>query len=139
MKYPATLTREGRYILVDFPDFPTAHTFGEDEAEALVRGADAVESMMIAMMDDREDIPAPPARIKGPFVEIPPLSTAKVELYRAMRAAGVGKAELARRLNCHLPQIDRLLDLRHASRFSQLEAAFAALGKRIEIRICDAA
>lgn len=139
MKYPVTLTREGRFVLVDFPDFPHAHTYGFDEPEALAHGVGALETMMIMLMDDREDIPAPPPRIKGPFVEIPPLSTAKVELYRAMRAAGIGKAELARRLNCHLPQIDRLLDLRHASRFSQLEAAFAALGKRIEIRICDAA
>ncbi len=56
-----------------------------------------------------------------------------------MRAADVGKAELARRLNCHLPQIDRLLDLAHASRLDQLEQAFAALGKRLEVAIQDAA
>jgi len=31
-----------------------------------------------------------------------------------MRAARVRKAELARRLIWHLPQVDRLLDLRHA-------------------------
>jgi antitoxin HicB len=41
-----------------------------------------------------------------------------------MRAGKIGKAELARRLHCHLPQIDRLLDLNHASRLDQLEAAF---------------
>ena len=48
-----------------------------------------------------------------------------------MRAQRVGKAELGRRLNCHLPQIDRLLDLGHDSRLDQLEAALAALGKRL--------
>jgi hypothetical protein len=36
----------------------------------------------------------------------------------------VGKAELARRLDCHLPQIDRLLAMTHGSQFEQLEAAF---------------
>jgi antitoxin HicB len=56
-----------------------------------------------------------------------------------MRSQGVGKAELARRLNCHLPQIDRLLDLRHASRLDQIEAAFAALKKRLSIEVRDAA
>ncbi|MBS1874487.1 MAG: type II toxin-antitoxin system HicB family antitoxin [Acidobacteria bacterium] len=139
MKYPATLTREGRYVLVDFPNFPNAHTYGFDEEEALARAVSALETVMIMMMDDREDIPAPPARIKGHAVELPALSAAKVELYRAMRAAGIGKAELSRRLNCHLPQIDRLLDLRHASKLSLIEAAFSALGKRLEIHIRDAA
>ncbi len=57
----------------------------------------------------------------------------------AMRAAKIGKAQLARRLNCHLPEVDRLLDLRHASRLDQLEAAFRALGKQLSIRICEAA
>jgi antitoxin HicB len=60
-------------------------------------------------------------------------------LYTAMLAAKVGKAEMARRLNCHLPQIDRLLDLRHASRLDQLEAAFRALGKQISVEIREAA
>ena len=57
----------------------------------------------------------------------------------AMRTAGIGKAELARRLNCHLPQVDRLLDLRHASRLDQLEAAFRALGKQLSIEVSTAA
>jgi antitoxin HicB len=56
-----------------------------------------------------------------------------------MRTAKVGKAELARRLNRHLPQVDRLLNLRHASRLDQLEAAFRALGKQISVLISEAA
>ena len=56
-----------------------------------------------------------------------------------MRAQSVGKAELARRLNCHLPQVDRLLDLLHSSRLDQLEAAFRALGKRISVVVEEAA
>jgi len=49
------------------------------------------------------------------------------------------EAKLARRLNCYLPQIDRLLDLLHGSRIYQLEAAFSALGKRITIVVEEAA
>ena len=60
-------------------------------------------------------------------------------LYTAMRTAKIGKAELARRLNCHLPQVDRLLDLRHASRLDQLEAAFGALGKQLSVQVSEAA
>jgi len=39
-----------------------------------------------------------------------------------MRMQRVGTAELARRLNWHLPQVDRLLDLLHASRLISLKA-----------------
>ncbi len=40
-----------------------------------------------------------------------------------------------RRPGWHLPQVDRLFDLPHASRFDQLEAAARALGRHIEVRV----
>jgi len=55
------------------------------------------------------------------------------------RANRVGKAGLASRLNWHLPQLDRLLDMLHASRLVRLEAAFRVLGKRLGIEIQEAA
>jgi antitoxin HicB len=140
MRYPVKLTKEDGRVLVSFPDFQNVHTFGDDEHEALARAVDALESMLIAMIEDRNEIPDPsPSKRGGKFIILPALSEAKVALYRQMRALGVGKAELARRLNCHLPQIDRLLDLRHGSRFDQIEQAFLRLGKRLSISIEDAA
>jgi antitoxin HicB len=56
---------------------------------------------------------------------------AKAALYDAMREHGVGRAEFARRLRWYLPQVSRVLDLRHASRMEQVEAALAALGLRL--------
>ena len=47
-----------------------------------------------------------------------------------MTDQGMRKAELARRLGWHVPQIDRLFDLRHASKFERLETAVAVLSKR---------
>ncbi len=35
----------------------------------------------------------------------------------------IHKAELARRFGWHMPQVDRLFDLRHASKLDQIEAA----------------
>jgi len=140
MRYRVTLEREKGLVNVYFPDVPGVQTFGDDEQEALARAVDALESMFMALIQDREDIPRPRAPKRGEkTITLPALTVAKLELYQAMRAAGVGKAELARRLNCHLPQIDRLLDLAHASRLDQLEQAFAALGKRLEVAIQNAA
>jgi antitoxin HicB len=140
LRYPVKLTKDTNdTILVDVPDVPEAHTFGEDREEALLRVPDAIESALMGYIDLRRDIPVPRPDRRGPFVTLPALTEAKLALYTAMRAAKVGKAELARRLNCHLPQVDRLLDLRHASRLDQLEAAFRVLGKRLSVEIREAA
>jgi antitoxin HicB len=63
------------------------------------------------------------------------LESAKLGVYQAMTEQGVRKAELARRLGWHMPQVDRLLDLRHASRLDQIEAAARALGRVVEVRV----
>jgi antitoxin HicB len=127
-------------VLVDVPAIPEAHTFGGDREEAFLRAVDAIETALMGYIEDRRSIPATDVTTKrGTFVTLPVLSEAKVALYQSMRAGKVGKAELARRLNCHLPQIDRLLDLRHASRLDQLEAAFRALGKQLTVEIREAA
>jgi antitoxin HicB len=56
-----------------------------------------------------------------------------------MLAHGIRKAELARRLNWHKTQVERLLDLSHSSRMDQIEAALAVLGKHVTIGIANAA
>ena len=141
IEYPVVLEKDTNdTILVDFPDVPEAHTFGDDEDEALERAVGALEAALSAYIDLRREIPKPSACRRGQrAVALPALSESKVRLYQAMRTKGVGKAELARRLNCHLPQVDRLLDLDHGSRLDQLEAAFRALGKQLTIDVRDAA
>jgi antitoxin HicB len=141
LRYPVRLVPDTNgTIRVEFPDFPEAHTFGEDTDEALMQAVDALESALMLYVEGRRDIPAPsPVKRRGRSVALPALTEAKVGLYSAMRASGVGKAALARRLNCHLPQVDRLLDFRHGSRLDQLEAAFRALGKELSVQILDAA
>jgi antitoxin HicB len=139
VKYSVKLEKDDNgTILVTFPDYPGA-TFGEDREEGLLRAVDALETVFIGYMGKRQDIPEPSKVGKGDFIILPPISEAKVELYKQLRRQGVRKAELAKRLGWHLPQVDRLLDLRHDSRMDQLEKAFAALGKRIVISIEDAA
>ncbi len=139
--YPVVLEADDNdTVMVSFPDVPGAVSFGDDEDEALMRAVDALETMFIATIGDRRDIPVPSRpRQRQRTVTLPPLAAAKVALYQTMREQGVRKAELARRLHCDFRQVDRLLDLRHRSRLDQIEAALAALGKRLEIGLRDAA
>lgn len=137
MEYRATLERDTNgTILVSFPDLPGAHSFGKNKADALAHGQDALVTILEALIRDRRPIPAPTAG-EGPLVSVPALLTAKIALHNEMLAQQVNKSELGRRLKQHLPQIDRLVNVRHGSKLDQLEAAFKALGKRIEIRISD--
>jgi hypothetical protein len=50
------------------------------------------------MMAHNEDVPSPSPARGRPAVAPPALSAAKLKAYRAMRAAGLGKRELAARL-----------------------------------------
>lgn len=140
LTYPVDLEQDTNgTLLVTFPDFPEAVTFGDDEGDALLRAVDALETVLAARIGDRADIPAPSPAAGRPCVVLPALTAAKVLLYQAMREGGVRKADLARRLGWHGPQVDRLLDLNHASRLDQIEAALAAHGKRLSIELADAA
>jgi len=134
-KYPVNLQQDGDTVLAIFPDVPEAITFGSDEQEALLQARDALETALSLYVDGRRDLPVPSPTDGRPTVQPDALECAKLGLYAAMREQGVRKAELARRLHWHMPQVDRLLDLNHASKFSQIEQAAASLGKRVEVRV----
>ena len=141
-QYPVRFkTDSNGTLLVTFPDVPEAITFGETRADALARAAEALEAALSLYTDARRDLPHPKSTTsrKTLIVTLPALTEAKLALYELMRANGVSKAELARRLICGKSQVDRLLDLNHGSRLDQLEAAFQALSKRMSITIEDAA
>jgi len=103
-----------------------------------MRAADAIEEALAARIAGRADIPEP-AFTGGMPVELPLLTAMKVQLYRTALRQGVRKADLARLLNVHGPQVDRLFDLRHASKVEQIEGAFRALGQRVDFSVRPAA
>jgi antitoxin HicB len=59
----------------------------------------------------------------------------KAQFYIVLHEAGVTRAEFQRRLGWHREQVDRLFRLDHASRRDQIEAAFKALAREIDIDI----
>lgn len=135
--YPVKLDRaeEGGFV-VTFRDVPEAVTQGEDVDEALMRAVDALETALELYLDENRALPTPSKARRGERTVRPSaLACVKLSVYQAMREQGVRKSDLARRLGWHLPQVDRLLDLHHASRLEQAEAALAALGRRIELNV----
>lgn len=139
LRYRVELTPDDNgTLLVTCPDLPEVTSFGEDEADALMRARDAIEEALAARIARRSDIPEP-QQGQGLAVDLPLLTAMKVQLYLTARREGVRKADLAKRLNVHGPQVDRLFDLRHASKVEQIEGAFRALGKRLDFEVRGAA
>lgn len=66
MKYtfPALLIPENDYYLVKFPDIPNCFTDGDNMADAILKGEDALSLILWGMEKDNEKIPVPSAADK---------------------------------------------------------------------------
>ena len=135
LSYPVSLEDDGGTVLVTSVDFPELTTFGEDRAEALARAVGALEEAIAGRIAARQDVPNPSAG--GVRVTVPSLTAIKALLHQGMREQHIGKAELARRLGWHLPQVDRVLDVRHSSRLDRMDLALGAIGLQLEVRARD--
>ena len=133
--YPVDLAADDGTVMASLPDLPGCRTYGDTGAEAIGRIVDAAETMIAALVKDREDIPPPSTPNGRPTIRLPLQAELKVRLYQTMRRQGVSQLELAGRLGKSQKEAWRLLDLNHASRLDQLEAAFAALGHRVDVEI----
>ena len=141
LAYPVNmLPQDDGSFLVSFPDVPEALTDGMTKDEAL---ADAVDCLIAALggyINDRRDLPEPSIPKKGQHtVVVPPLVSAKLALYQAMREAQITRVALGKRLGVSEGAIRRLLDLDHRSHIGQVEAALSILGKRLVVEVQDAA
>jgi antitoxin HicB len=125
-------------LLVTCPQLPMVATFGETDVDAIRHATDAVEVALASMIDDGDEIPKPDAT-QGIIVRLPLLTSLKVQLYWALQAEGISRAELARRLGWNRESVDRLFRLDHRSRLEQIEAAFQVLGRQVDVEVRSAA
>jgi antitoxin HicB len=128
--YPVNLRKDGKFILVTFPDIPEAVTQGRDRTEALKAAKDVLETAMDVYFDERRPVPAPSQPRRGQPV------VAKILLLNEMLHQNVRPAELARRIGTSPQVVNRLTNIRHTSQIDGIDTALRALGKRL---IVDAA
>ncbi len=139
ISYRVKLENDEGTILVTSPDFPELVTFGQGREDALSHAIGAFEEAIEARISDREKIPSPSkGKAADPRVTLPIQAAVKVLLYQQMWKDGVRKADLARKMDLHRQEIDRLLDLNHATSLAKIEKAFAVLGKTLDIAVADA-
>lgn len=133
--YPVRLRKDGKFILVTFPDIPEAITQGDNREHALEMAKEALESAIDFYFEDKRAVPMPSRPKRGqPVVELPASVAAKVLLLNEMLRQKVRPAELARRLGTTPQEVNRLTNLRHATKIDRVDAAMRALGKRLIVK-----
>ena len=135
--YPADIRQYGRGTVgLFFPDVPEAVTAGKSLAEAIDRATDALVVALSVYMDEGRAIPSPSRVRRGqPTICLPPMAALKLAIHDAMTQQRITQAGLAERLGIDGRQVRRILDVDHESKFSQIEAALAALGLRASVGV----
>jgi antitoxin HicB len=126
---------------VTFPEIGVGATYGATWDEALRQAEDMLEEAVLGFIAHGEQVPKPApqsdAAAKDPTrrapVALPALTAAKLELYRTMCEAGLDAPQLAARLGWPAKKVTHILDGYHVVRLEQLEAALAALGRRLVV------
>ena len=140
--YPASFLPEenGRRFHVRFRDLPEALTGGDDLEDTLVEAADCLAEAIAGRIVRGDAIPAPSRLKRGQYpIGVPLYLAPKLALYLAMRECGMRNTELAKRLGVSETVIRRMLDPKHTTRPERIQAALAALGKRIVVGFENAA
>jgi len=135
MRYTIKLAKDDNdTYLATSRDFPELATYGETIDEALRHAREAIEEAIAARLAMGRDVPT--GRGSGPHVvTLAPDIELKLRLHGIVGKLGLSKSALARSLDLHRPQLDRLLDPRHETRSADLLAAFGRLGYEVDYRV----
>lgn len=135
--YPLSIRRTERGYMVRSLDFPERSGLAPSLQAAMEKGQIYVVDAIAARIAARQEIPSSSPAERRPVVHLPTLVAAKISLYRAMREQKISQSELARRLNCDPKQVRRLIDPNNSSRQEQLDAALAAVGRRLILTVAE--
>lgn len=137
-KYSASVSLDeetGAYEIL-YKDFKNIHAIAYSEDDIELEATDGLLAGIGDHIDCRRPIPEPSVREDDDIiVRLPILSCLKIALHNAMIQTGTRKADLARKLNQKGPQIDRLLDVGHASKVETLEQALYLLGYEVSASV----
>jgi antitoxin HicB len=134
IRYPLVLTPDDNdTLLVTCPDLPEVTSFGEDEADALRHGTNAVAEAVAGRLATFQEVPRPSEGAHAVPLDLQ--MSLKVELAWALRDDGLTRADLMRLMRSHREQVERLFDPNHAGRLDRYEAAFKALGRQVSVEV----
>lgn len=137
MRYPAIITKEGRFIVAVFPDCPGCATQADPGESIEAQATEALTGWLETTQAHGEVPPRPRSRAKGKvlWVEVPANVAVKIAIRWARTDAGMTQRELAKRAGVTQQQIAKLEHPDANPSVDTLMKVAAALGARLAIDI----
>ena len=137
MRYPAAITREGKYTYATFVDCPGAMTQADPGESIEAQAADLLEGWLESELAAGRTPPRPGRRLpkSGIWVEVPPLLAVRLTLRMAREDAGLTQAQLAKRVGVTQPVIAALEHPDSNPTIQTLEKVARALGANLQVSI----
>ena len=137
LSYSAVFTpeKEGGFS-VSFPDFPEAHSQGDNLEDAYRMAIDCLNAAIAWRLEEKSEIPLPGRVRRGQYAVPVSLDLApKLALYQTMRDRRVSNVKLAQQLRVSELIVRRMLNPRHKSKPEQYVRALRALGQTLEVSV----
>ena len=137
MRYPAIVTKEGKFTLAEFPDCPGCQTFVEAVGSIATRAAEALEGWLETSLEFGDAPERPSKRTSAPkggavlWVPVPPKLAAALEIRWARRAAHLSQTELGKLVGVTQQQIAKLERATGNLSLETLEKVAHALGRTV--------
>lgn len=136
LRYPAQIEPEAIGFMVSFRDIPEALSSGATYDEAKSMAADALLTAMDFYFEDHRTVPMPSTPRKNETsIALPASVSAKVLLLNEMIAQGITPRELARRMNTRKQEVNRIIDINHATKIDTIADALACIGRELELSV----
>jgi DNA-binding XRE family transcriptional regulator/predicted RNase H-like HicB family nuclease len=137
VRYPATITREGKATLAELPDCPGCQTFAEPGESIHAQAGEALTGWLESELAEGRTPPRPGRRLpkNGIWVEVPPLLAVRLTLRMAREDAGLSQAQLARRAGVSQPAIAQLEHPDSNPTIQTLEKVARALGATLRVSL----
>ena len=135
MKYIATVTRERKYWLAEFPDAPGCQTFAESRKELEAMAEEALIGWLESTIDNARRLPRPKARVPkgGIAVQVPANLATPMLLRWAREDAHLTQAQLAKRVGISQQQIAKLERPGENPTIGTLAKIAKALGRHVDV------
>lgn len=111
-------------------------SFGTTREQALEYAMPAIQEAIAKRINDDRDIPAMVNEGQN-VVHLPLLTMAKIELFRAVRTAGMRRNDLSRITEIPVLKIDQMLDLNNQTSITMIEQALTVLGRRFDLSVAE--
>lgn len=138
MFYIATVKREGRYWLIEFPDAPGCQTFTEKKDQIEATAAEALESWLEAHLVSGR-LPPEPKRRKASKdavrIDVPLSIATAIEVRRARQRAGLTQGDLAEAAGVSQQAVAKLERNGSNPTIATLEKVARAVGGRLAVTI----